>query len=342
MHTSPGRFASASLVAGLVAASLLVPTAAHADTSYPSPDALKVRFECGTKSTMVVELSLIDGSRGSGSGDIEVYAAHYQDGVSREDSLSFKTFHWPGKYTWEVPLDSVSPVLWGIGKKDGSYWTTLESADLPKDCWSPFQDVPYGSTFYKEIRWMSEAGISTGYALPPSIGELDPYNHYLPRQVYRPYDSVTRDAMAAFLYRFAGSPTYTAPATSPFADVPTTSPFYKEIAWLAEQKVSTGWVEGSSRVYRPYSPITRDAMAAFLKRLLGDKLPAATTPTTSPFVDVPTNNPFYAEITWLAQNGISTGWETSGGKKEFRPFANITRDAMAAFLFRTDALTTAQ
>ena len=47
---------------------------------------------------------------------------------------------------------------------------------------------------------------------------------------------------------------------------------------------------------------------------------------------------FYKEITWLASTGVTTGWDIAGGKKEFRPFANITRDAMAAFLYRYDQL----
>ncbi|WP_229675185.1 S-layer homology domain-containing protein, partial [Pseudarthrobacter scleromae] len=72
---------------------------------------------------------------------------------------------------------------------------------------------------------------------------------------------------AAFLYRMAGAPDYTAPAGSPFADVVTGQQFYKEMAWLAEKGISTGWVEDGRRLYRPLQAISRDAMAAFLFRL---------------------------------------------------------------------------
>ena len=39
--------------------------------------------------------------------------------------------------------------------------------------------------------------------------------------------------------------------------------FYREISWLAEQRITTGWADGS---FRPVQPIERGAMAAFLHR----------------------------------------------------------------------------
>ncbi|MEW1823036.1 S-layer homology domain-containing protein, partial [Arthrobacter sp. NPDC080031] len=85
---------------------------------------------------------------------------------------------------------------------------------------------------------------------------------------YRPLQSISRDAMAAFLYRMAGSPAYTPPAVSPFTDVSTGQQFYKEMAWMSEKGVSTGWAEaGGARSYRPLQSISRDAMAAFLYRM---------------------------------------------------------------------------
>ncbi|MHA6510603.1 S-layer homology domain-containing protein [Tessaracoccus sp. Y1736] len=113
---------------------------------------------------------------------------------------------------------------------------------------SPFSDVKSGDPFYAEISWMAESGISNGY----SDG------------TYRPADSVHRAAMAAFLYRAAGEPAYTAPAVSPFSDVKPGDPFYSEICWMAESGISTGYTDGT---YRPADRIHRAAMAAFLYRL---------------------------------------------------------------------------
>ena len=112
---------------------------------------------------------------------------------------------------------------------------------------SPFSDVDPSFPFYKEIVWMKQQGITTGY----------------PDGTFRPHDPVNRDAMAAFFYRYDGRPAYSAPAVSPFADVSQDNMFYREISWLASQKVTTGWPDGT---YRPWEPIHRDAMAAFIYR----------------------------------------------------------------------------
>ncbi|MET3165383.1 UNVERIFIED_ORG: hypothetical protein ABIB19_003817 [Arthrobacter sp. UYEF10] len=60
---------------------------------------------------------------------------------------------------------------------------------------------------------------------------------------------------------------YAPPVVSPFADIATNQQFYKEMAWLSEQGISTGWAEANgTRTYRALQPVNRDAMAAFLYR----------------------------------------------------------------------------
>ncbi len=181
---------------------------------------------------------------------------------------------------------------------------------------STFKDVYWGHTFYDEIAWLNAKGISSGWASSGS-------------RVYMPAQSITRDQMAAFLYRLAGKPAYTPPAVSPFADVPTTRTFYKEMAWLRAQGISTGWVSSTGvRTYRPDQAITRDQMAAFLYRLAGK--PAYTAPAVSPFKDVSTRRAFYKEMAWLQAEGISEGWPDG----TYRPDATVNRAVMAAFLYR--------
>ena len=60
-----------------------------------------------------------------------------------------------------------------------------------------------------------------------------------PDGTYRPEGSVNRDAMAAFFYRYAGSPEYTAPAQARFhrrSDRQAVLP--RDLPWLAEQGVT--------------------------------------------------------------------------------------------------------
>lgn len=51
------------------------------------------------------------------------------------------------------------------------------------------------------------------------------------------------------------------------------------------------------------------------------------------FVDVPEGSLFATQIRWLAAAKVTTGWDTPRGY-EFRPTTPITRDAMAAFIYR--------
>ncbi|WP_201774078.1 family 16 glycoside hydrolase [Demequina oxidasica] len=183
-----------------------------------------------------------------------------------------------------------------------------------------FLDVTASTKFFKEISWLSAEGISTGWSTPKG-------------KEFRPFGTIDRNAMAAFLYRQAGSPAVELPARSPFADITPQTKFYKEMVWLNQEDISTGWSTPKGKEFRPYEPITREAIAAFLYRSTGS--PSWTAPKNSPFKDLKVGGNFYKEITWLADTGITTGWQV-GSSKEFRPTALTTRDAMAAFLYRYD------
>jgi hypothetical protein len=121
--------------------------------------------------------------------------------------------------------------------------------NLPKS--SPFTDVEPGDQHYRAIVWAAEHGITTGW----------------PDGTFRPTRPITRDAMAAFVYRYAGRPAYVPPTTSPFTDMPTTRMYYREVTWMRERGITTGW---SDRTYRPFQATTRDATAAFLFRMAHD------------------------------------------------------------------------
>lgn len=191
-----------------------------------------------------------------------------------------------------------------------------------------FSDVNRGTPFYYEITWASYFGIARGVLSINGLGA---------QWLFQPVQPVNRDAMAAFLYRLAGSPAFTPAATSPFIDVPTTNQFYKEISWLAEEGISKGWpIGGGAREFRPLQPVARDAMAAFLFRF--SRASTVGPPSESPFADVPIDSQFIEEIAWLAETGISTGWDTGNGTRVFRPLQPVNRDAMAAFMYRSGLL----
>ena len=171
-----------------------------------------------------------------------------------------------------------------------------------------FPDVPVDHPFHDEIAWLVVEGITTGFE----------------DGTFRPTNPVTRQAAAAFLYRLAGEPPVAGVAG--FSDVPVGHRFHDEIAWLVAEGITTGFEDGT---FRPTNPVTRQAAAAFLYRLAGG-LPVT---GAAGFPDVPSNHPFHDEIAWLVAEGITTGWPDN----TFRPTNRVTRQAMAAFLYRFDA-----
>ncbi|WP_170299684.1 S-layer homology domain-containing protein [Boudabousia tangfeifanii] len=184
---------------------------------------------------------------------------------------------------------------------------------------SPFKDVPGNSLFADEIWWAKDTKVTTGYG----------------DGTFRPLNNVERQAVLAFLYRMAGSPAVKLPAQSPFKDVPTNAPFFKEIVWGVQQGITNGWPD---KTFRPKEPVKRNAMAAFLYRL-GHKRPdlLAQDLRTIEKESLPksklrdiSGDQFIKEIKWLEKSAITTGY--AGGY--YRPLGNVHRDAMIAFTLR--------
>jgi len=173
-----------------------------------------------------------------------------------------------------------------------------------------FTDVPPSHPFYDEIEWMAAEGISEGFQPGPT---------------YRPNNPVSRGAMAAFMYRLAGEPVFGAPGTPSFPDVGTSHPFYDEIEWLKAEDITGGFPDGT---FRPGAAVTRQSMSAFMYRLAGE--PPFTSPGVATFPDVSTSHPFFDEIEWMADEDITTGFNDG----TFKPSANVTRQAMSAFMKR--------
>ena len=66
-------------------------------------------------------------------------------------------------------------------------------------------------------------------------------------------------------------------ASHQFSDVPDSHPFHSEIDWLAQKRITTGFNDGT---YRPTNAVTRQAMAAFLRRV-GTGMPMEVEPNGS-------------------------------------------------------------
>ena len=183
-----------------------------------------------------------------------------------------------------------------------------------------FPDVTDRTEHRDDIYWLARTGVTTGF----------------PDGTFRPYASVTRCDMAAFLYRLVGEPDFepTAEQKARFKDVDAGTDHAKEIWWLAAQEISTGFGDGT---FRPTDTVKRQDMAAFLHRL-SQKFPAEKGARAAGFgfADVAADTPHAEDIAWLAATGVSEGWQLPGGGREFRGMSDVARGDMAAFLHRMD------
>jgi hypothetical protein len=164
-------------------------------------------------------------------------------------------------FCWEIGWMSAAGVTTGfpgnLYKPNSSVTRQAMSAFMYRLAGSPpftdpvtatFSDVGTGSTFFTEIEWMNDEGITTGF----------------PGGIFKPAEAVTRQAMSAFMYRLAGEPVFVDPVTPTFPDVGTGTTFFTEIEWMNDEGITTGFNDGT---FRPSGLVTRASMSAFMYRL---------------------------------------------------------------------------
>ncbi|MEE1160166.1 MAG: S-layer homology domain-containing protein [Atopobiaceae bacterium] len=198
-----------------------------------------------------------------------------------------------------------------------------------------FPDIQ-GIAHEGDVLWLASMGITKGF----------------PDGTFRPNSPIARADMAAFLFRLAErwglvKSDWEPQNTTVFEDVTERTDHAREIWWLASTGISKGWdLGGGRKQFRPYGTVARQDMAAFLFRLaeaegLGEASSSWTASSASRtmFCDVDGSNPYnhHVEVWWLAQTGISVGWQV-GNQREFRGLSPIARQDMAAFLHRLNGL----
>ena len=109
----------------------------------------------------------------------------------------------------------------------------------------------------------------------------------------------------------------------PFTDVHETDWFYNDVLFVYEEGLFAGT---SDTTFSPNAAMTRAMLVTVLYRLEGE--PAVS--GRSGFSDVTFNSYYEDAVTWAANNGIVNGTSTS----TFSPNANVTREQMAAILYR--------
>ena len=225
--------------------------------------------------------------------------------------------------TLTIPTN-VTPGTYRVWAGSKSVGFLLQNAPIVSDDLVTFADVGPSNPFFAFVQWMAASNISTGTAQPSG------------KPLYKPADAVSRQAMALFMYRLSGD-TFVPPVTSTFADVATTSQFYTAVEWMASRSISTGTAQPTGKpLFKPSDPVSRQAMALFVARYAGANLTVA--PTIQRFADVPLAATTAAAIDWMFTTGVSTGTAQPTGLPLYKPTNPVTRQAMAAFLYRVHAL----
>ena len=109
----------------------------------------------------------------------------------------------------------------------------------------------------------------------------------------------------------------------PFTDVHETDWFYNDVLFVYEEGLFAGT---SDTTFSPNAAMTRAMLVTVLYRLEGE--PAVS--GRSGFSDVTFNSYYEDAVTWAADNGIVNGTSIT----TFSPNANVTREQMAAILYR--------
>ena len=187
-------------------------------------------------------------------------------------------------------------------------------------------DVPSASgTFVDDDGNIHEANIELIAAAGITVG-CDTVN-----RLYCPDGLVTRAQMATFLVRALGE-TPSAAYHGYFSDVPDGRWYTGYIERASEFGLTTGYPDGT---YRPDTPVTRDELAVFVLRALGEdgNLPAF----QGYFADVLAGDWYVGYAEHLYDLGITKGCDTN--PLRYCGDAFLRRDEMASFLTRAFLLT---
>ncbi|MDX8363798.1 S-layer homology domain-containing protein [Cytobacillus sp. IB215665] len=255
-----------------------------------------------------------------GDGNNHWLRGKINDSTGKTHTIDFTS---EGGLTWtgwkyveaDIPQDITAPievskvyVAEGVKEKQGTgeiYFDKLQAVFSESYNEQLFSDVPEDSWAVTEIEYLASKKVINGY----------------PDGSFLPYSNLTRAHAAVLLDRALNLDTSN--ITNPnFKDVPTDHQYYKTIAAVANAGIVKGKEDGS---FDPEGTLTRAQMAAILQRAY-DLVGQAGTD----FKDVPVNHWAYKEISALAANGVTTGYED----QTFKPNNYVNRAQFSAFLYR--------
>ncbi|MEG0259958.1 MAG: S-layer homology domain-containing protein, partial [Lysinibacillus sp.] len=194
----------------------------------------------------------------------------------------------------------------GSGKVTATLGTKSVSVNVNTAKTELFKDVPSNYPYYKEIEYLTKNKIITGYQEDGT---------------FRPGNQLTRGHAAVIISRALKLDTNNV-SNPKFKDIPTSHPYYKEIAAVVEVGIMSG---KSKDVFDSKANLTRAQMAKIIA--IAYNLEGT---SKIVFKDVAKDNWAYDYIQALAANKVTTGYEGN----LYKPFQPITRAHFSVFLYR--------
>jgi hypothetical protein len=206
----------------------------------------------------------------------------------------------------------------------------------PSACLKQFSDVPEGSTFYPDVRYLVCRGIISGY----SDGTFRPNNP----------TNATRGQAAKFIANSVGLADEIPPTQQTFEDVdPTTNVFWVYIERMAQHGYIVGYqcggpgedcMPGNRPYFRWGNNITRNQLSKIL--VLSNQYDL-TSPSDPHFQDVAQSDTFYSYVETAYEKGLISGYPcggpsepcATGNKPYLRGGANATRGQLSKMVTQT-------
>ena len=143
---------------------------------------------------------------------------------------------------------------------------------------------------------------------------------------FAPEETLTRAMLVTILYRLAGEPK-DAEAKVAFTDVKEGDWFYDAVAWAVKADIAKGT---SETTFDPEAPVTREQLATFLWRYVGEP---ESEQSLSAFADNAMVSDFaYTAMQWAVENKIVNGKEDN----KLDPIGNATRAEIAIIFMRAE------
>lgn len=150
------------------------------------------------------------------------------------------------------------------------------------------------------------------------------------------YKPIDQDIFNGPLSRLRALASAKPSCSEPFSDVSFRNQFCWQIGSLKSRNIVTGYSDGS---FHPAASVSRQAFMHFLyqSQAPGHRDGPCTDGRPTGYTDVSKTSPFCKSITALSKSGIANGYENG----TFRPTAPISRQAIAAMIYRAYRTTSA-